>query len=45
MPSAKEMQDHERASTGVVAARRSVETRAFLEPIARVAIEADDDPE
>jgi hypothetical protein len=26
------MQDHERASTSVVAARRSVETRAFLEP-------------
>ena len=32
MPTAKEMQDHERASTSVVAARRSVETRAFLEP-------------
>ena len=32
MPTAKEMQDHERASTTVVAARRSVETRAFLEP-------------
>ena len=31
MPTAKEMQDHERASTSVVAARRSVETRAFLE--------------
>ena len=30
MPTAKEMQDHERASTSVVAARRSVETRAFL---------------
>jgi len=29
---AKEMQDHERASTSVVAARRSIETRAFLEP-------------
>src|SRR2546423_1206013 len=26
------MQEHERASTSVVAARRSVETRAFLEP-------------
>ena len=32
MPTAKEMQEHERASTSVVAARRSVETRAFLEP-------------
>jgi hypothetical protein len=32
MPTAKEMQDHEKASTSVVAARRSVETRAFLEP-------------
>jgi hypothetical protein len=32
MPTAKEMQDHDRASTSVVAARRSVETRAFLEP-------------
>lgn len=32
MPTAKEMQDHERASTSTVAARRSVETRAFLEP-------------
>ena len=32
MPTAKEMQDHERASTSVIAARRSVETRAFLEP-------------
>ena len=32
MPTAKEMQDHERASTSVVAARRSIETRAFLEP-------------
>jgi hypothetical protein len=32
MPTAKEMQEHERASTTVVAARRSVETRAFLEP-------------
>src|ERR1700722_11444798 len=32
MPTAKEMQDHERASPSVVAARRSVETRAFLEP-------------
>jgi hypothetical protein len=32
MPTAKEMQDHERASVSVVAARRSVETRAFLEP-------------
>jgi hypothetical protein len=32
VPTAKEMQDHERASTSVVAARRSVETRAFLEP-------------
>ena len=32
MPTAKEMQDHERASTSVVAARRAVETRAFLEP-------------
>jgi len=32
MPTAKEMQDHERGSTSVVAARRSVETRAFLEP-------------
>jgi len=32
MPTAREMQDHERASTSVVAARRSVETRAFLEP-------------
>jgi hypothetical protein len=32
MPTAKEMQDHERASISVVAARRSVETRAFLEP-------------
>ena len=27
MPTAKEMQDHERASTSIVAARRSVETR------------------
>ena len=26
------MDDHERASTSVVAARRSIETRAFLEP-------------
>jgi hypothetical protein len=32
MPTAKEMQDHERASTSTVAARRSIETRAFLEP-------------
>jgi len=32
MPTAKEMQDHERASTSVVAARRSIETKAFLEP-------------
>ena len=32
MPTAKEMLDHERASTSVVAARRSIETRAFLEP-------------
>jgi hypothetical protein len=32
MPTAKEMQEHERASTSVVAGRRSVETRAFLEP-------------
>lgn len=32
MPTAKEMQDHERASTRVVVARRSIETRAFLEP-------------
>ena len=32
MPTAKEMQDHDRSSTSVVAARRSVETRAFLEP-------------
>ena len=32
MPTAKEMQDHDRASTSVVAARRSIETRAFLEP-------------
>jgi len=32
MPTAREMQDHERASTSVIAARRSVETRAFLEP-------------
>jgi hypothetical protein len=32
MPTAKEMQDHERASVSVVAGRRSVETRAFLEP-------------
>jgi hypothetical protein len=32
MPTAKEMQDYERASTSVVAVRRSVETRAFLEP-------------
>src|ERR1039457_5830859 len=32
MPTAKEMQEHERASTSVVAARRSIETRAFLEP-------------
>ena len=32
MPTAKEMQDHERASSSTVAARRSVETRAFLEP-------------
>jgi hypothetical protein len=32
MPTAKEIQEHERASTSVVAARRSVETRAFLEP-------------
>jgi len=32
MPKASEIQEHERASTSVVAARRSVETRAFLEP-------------
>jgi hypothetical protein len=32
MPTAKEMADHDRASVSVVAARRSVETRAFLEP-------------
>jgi hypothetical protein len=32
MPTAKEMQDHERASTSVVAARRYIETRALLEP-------------
>jgi len=32
MPSAKEVQEHDRASTSVIAARRSVETRAFLEP-------------
>ena len=32
MPTAKEMQDHERASTTIVAVRRAVETRAFLEP-------------
>ena len=32
MPTAKEMQEHERASTSVVSARRSIETRAFLEP-------------
>ena len=32
MPTAREIQEHERASTSVVAARRSVETRAFLEP-------------
>jgi hypothetical protein len=32
MPTAKEMQEHDGASTSVVAARRSVETRAFLEP-------------
>ena len=32
MPTAKEMQDHERGSTSIVAARRSIETRAFLEP-------------
>ena len=32
MPTAKQMQDHERASTSTVAARRSIETRAFLEP-------------
>lgn len=32
MPTAKEMQDHERASSSTVAARRSIETRAFLEP-------------
>jgi len=32
MPKASEIQDHERASTSVVAARRVVETRAFLEP-------------
>jgi len=32
MPTAKEMQEHEKASTSVMAARRSVETRAFLEP-------------
>ena len=32
MPTAQEMQEHERASTSVVAARRSIETRAFLEP-------------
>jgi len=29
---ASEIQEHERASTSVVVARRSVETRAFLEP-------------
>ena len=32
MPTAKEMQDHERASTSTVAARRSIETCTFLEP-------------
>lgn len=32
MPWAKEMKDHEDNSTSVVAARRSIETRAFLEP-------------
>jgi hypothetical protein len=32
MPTAKEMQDHDRASSSVVSGRRSVETRAFLEP-------------
>lgn len=32
MPTAKEMQDHERASTTVMSVRRAVETRAFLEP-------------
>lgn len=32
MPTAKEMQEHERASTSVVSGRRSVEIRAFLEP-------------
>ena len=32
MPTAKQMQDHERASTSAVGARRSVEIRAFLEP-------------
>ena len=32
MPKASEIQEHERASTSVVAARRAVETRAFLEP-------------
>jgi hypothetical protein len=32
MPTAKEIQDHDRDSSSVVAGRRSVETRSFLEP-------------
>jgi hypothetical protein len=32
MATAKEMQEHERASVSITSGRRSVETRAFLEP-------------
>jgi len=32
LPTAKEMQDHDRASSTIVSARRSIEIRAFLEP-------------
>ena len=32
MPTAKEMQEHDRASTSLLSGRRSVEMRAFLEP-------------
>jgi hypothetical protein len=32
MPTAKEMQEHERASTSVIVGRRQQEIRAFLEP-------------
>jgi hypothetical protein len=32
MPTAKEMQDHDRPSSSIVSALRSIEIRAFLEP-------------